>query len=97
MTQKSITLELPDDLYHRIEEAAESTDRPMETVLLESLDLLFHAAHRELEADLTTCITPQLWAVVYRRLSDRLTLFRSQALVILKARGEDIDRYIYGA
>lgn len=41
MTHKTITLNVPDELYKRVQEAAEASDCPVETVLLESLDLLF--------------------------------------------------------
>jgi hypothetical protein len=41
MPGKSITLDLPDDLYERVHQLAERSQRPVEHVVLESLRVLF--------------------------------------------------------
>lgn len=133
MYQKSITLQLPDDLYERIQEAAEASERPVEKVLMESIDALFRhpLASEDLDgllADLQAYSAAQLWAVVYRRLRwaqslrlrelsakgkqgqlsdtehteleqlvnlvDRDMLLRSEALLLLKQRGENVESYL---
>lgn len=73
MAQKSVTIQLPDELYERVQEAAEAANRPFETVLLESIDTLFSqpeptADIQDLLHQLQDYSEPQLWAVVYRRL-----------------------------
>lgn len=131
MSNKSITLQLPDELFERVVEAAEAADRPIETVLLESLDVLFPAPNIGLEQSLNALSDysdTQLWAVVYRQvpwtqslrlrelsakgkqapltnseqheleqlidLVDRYMLLRSEALLLLKQRGHDIETYL---
>ncbi len=133
MGQKSVTLQLPDDLYERVQEAAEASDRPLEKVLIESLDVLFaHPAESlstdNLLAEMASYSNAQLWAVVYRRLPwtqslrwhelsaerkqgtlvdaeqkeleglvnlvERDMLLRSEALLLLKQRGQDVDDYL---
>lgn len=132
MGQKSVTLQLPDELYDSVQEAAEASDRAIEMVLLESLGLLFRrpsAADIEAELrELTDYSDAQLWAVVYRRLPwthsvrlqelsqknkqgqltaaeqreieqlidliDRYMLLRSEALLLLKQRGHDVETYL---
>lgn len=67
-----IHLNLPTDLYARIEEVATRSDQPIEAVLLESLALLFGAASIDwdhLAATLETLTDAQLWALLYRRLA----------------------------
>lgn len=133
MSQKSVTLQLPDDLYERVHEVAEASKRPIETVLLESIDILFRTPSvagdmDKLLAELSDYSNAQLWAVVYRQLPwtqslrllelsargkrgqlteseqnelerlldlvDRYMLLRSEALLLLKQRGQDIDSYL---
>jgi hypothetical protein len=133
MSQKSVTLQLPDDLYERVHEAAEASERPIETVLLESIDILFRTPSAagdldKLLAELSDYSNAQLWAVVYRQipwtqslrlrelsamgkqslltdteqtelerlidLVDRYMLLRSEALLLLKLHGQDIDSYL---
>jgi hypothetical protein len=74
MPGKSITLDLPDDLYEHVHRVAAQSQRPVERVLLESLRLLFVPPPSS--ADLTTSLAAlpsysdaQLWAVVYQRLA----------------------------
>lgn len=73
MAQKSVTIQLPDDLYERVQEAAEAVDRPFEAVLLDSINTLFNQPApttdiQDLLRQLRDYSNPQLWAVVYRRL-----------------------------
>jgi hypothetical protein len=74
MSGKSITLDLPDDLYEQMHQVAAQSQRPVERVILESLRLLFVPPPSS--ADLATSLAalsgyadPQLWAVVYPRLA----------------------------
>jgi len=67
-----IQLSLPADLYERIQEAAARSDRPVESVLVESLGLLFgvpSADRDHLAAALEALSDAQLWALVYRRMA----------------------------
>ena len=74
MPGKSITLDLPDDLYEQVQRIAAQSQRPIERVVLESLRLLFVPPPSS--ADLATSLAAlsgysdaQLWAVVYQRLA----------------------------
>jgi hypothetical protein len=74
MPGKSITLDLPDDLYEQVYQVAAQSQRPLERVVLESLRLLF--APPSSSVDLATSLAAlsgysdaQLWAVVYQRLA----------------------------
>jgi hypothetical protein len=70
MSQTPVTIHLPDALYDRVRQFAEDTNRPLETVLLESVSLLFDDSPESLTVDdLQTLSDAQLWAVVYRRLA----------------------------
>ncbi len=67
-----IQLNLPADLYERIQEAAIRSDQPVESVLVESLTLLFGLPSVDwdhLTATLETLPDAQLWALVYRELT----------------------------
>jgi hypothetical protein len=74
MPGKSITVDLPDDLYERVQQVAAQRQRPVERVVLESLRLLFVPPPSS--ADLATSLAAlpsysdaQLWAMVYQRLA----------------------------
>jgi hypothetical protein len=74
MPGKSITLDLPDDLYEQVRRVAAQSQRPIERVILESLRLLFVPPPSS--ADLATSLAAlpgyadaQLWATVYQRLA----------------------------
>lgn len=123
-TTPRIPLDLPADLYARIREAAARSDRPVESVLVKSLDLLFSGPSIDgdhLATIVDTLSDAQLWAIVHRRVTwsgsarlreltvrgketplsdeeqaelvaliedaDRITLHRSQALLMLQQRG----------
>ena len=65
-----IQLNLPADLYARIQDVAVRTERPVEVVLVDSLALLFSAPTidwEHLAATLDTLSDVQLWALVHRR------------------------------
>jgi hypothetical protein len=74
MPGKSITLDLPEDLYEHVQQVAAQSQRPIERVVLESLRLLFVPPPSS--ADLATSLAAlsgymdaQLWAVAYQRLA----------------------------
>ncbi len=72
MTQQPVLVNLPAELYKRIHNTAQDTNRTLETVLLESLTLLFGELSSDTEAllpVLDTLSDAQLWAVVQRRLT----------------------------
>ncbi len=79
MSQQPISVYLPEELYERIHEAAEETNRSPEEVVVESLGILFNplSATTDLEADLKSLASysdEQLWAAVHRRLPWSLSL-----------------------
>jgi len=129
MSQRPIVLDLPEALYERVRHIAEDSHRPVESVLLESLTLLFGdlSGERQPEPEsLERYSEAQLWAIVHRSLAwpldsrlreltglgksgslseeektemeqmigdvDRYVLLRSQALLLLKQRGLDVER-----
>src|ERR671937_305815 len=74
MPGKSITLDLPEDLYERVRQVAEQSQRPLERVLVESIRLLFVLAPTSIGVATTLAAMlgysdAQLWAVVYQRLA----------------------------
>jgi hypothetical protein len=128
MSLQPVTLELPEEIYERIRQIAEDSNRSLETVLMDSLALLF-GEDVELSPDrLNTLSDEQLWALVHRRFAwpldtrlraltdlgkrgalsedeetemaqlvdaiDRYVLLRSQALLLLKQRGHDVEHHL---
>ena len=74
MSGKSITLNLPEDLYERVRQVAAQSQRPLERVLVESIRLLFVLPPTSTDVAATLTAMPsysdaQLWAVVYQRLA----------------------------
>ena len=74
MSQQPVLLNLPDELYERIQQIAEESQRSVEAVMLESLDLLF--SQKSPNDDLDTMLTAlskytdeELWALVHRRMA----------------------------
>lgn len=66
MPQHTVSIDLPEELYERVNHVAQDTNRPVETVLLESLELLFGDASKGAEG-LESYSDEQLLAVVYRK------------------------------
>jgi hypothetical protein len=74
MPGKSITLDLPEDLYEQVRQVAAQSQRPVERVVLESLRLLFVPPPSSVDlatslAALSGYTDQQLWAIVYQRLA----------------------------
>jgi hypothetical protein len=73
MSRRSVTLEIPDDLYEKVQQVAQASERSPEAILLESLDVLFQqpsatASIDRLLSELPHYSDTQLWAVVNRQL-----------------------------
>lgn len=69
---RPIHIDVPEELFEKMQEAAERSDQPVETVLVGSLALLFGDPPPnwdQLEATLESLPDDQLWALVYRRLA----------------------------
>ena len=67
-----VHITIPADLYSRIAAEASHHDRPVESLLVESLSLLFGAAPLnwdDLELTLDTLSDAQLWAIAHRRMA----------------------------
>lgn len=64
----AINVELPDDLFERLREAAIRSDQPVEAVLVESLALLFGTPQAEPDS-LDALPDGHLWALVNRRIA----------------------------
>jgi hypothetical protein len=74
MPGKFITLDLPDNLYEQVHQVAEQSQRPVESVVVESLCLLFIPPSSSTDlatslAALASYADAQLWGVVYQRLA----------------------------
>ncbi|MGH2346064.1 MAG: hypothetical protein ACRDG4_12620 [Chloroflexota bacterium] len=68
----SLQVELPADLFERIREAAARSDQPIESVLVDTLALLFGTSRADWErraATLETLPDAELWALVHRRMA----------------------------
>ena len=128
MSRQSIVLELPDELYDRVRNIAEAHQIDIESVLLDSIALMFGELEgKAIEPGKLSAYTDeQLWAIVHRHLAypqdarlrelsakaqetalseaereemtrlvaqvDRYILLRSQALLLLKQRGYDVEQ-----
>ncbi|MCD4684522.1 MAG: hypothetical protein K8S97_01115 [Anaerolineae bacterium] len=71
-TGHTISLDLPADLYERVRQIAAEHDRSVETVLLETLRVMFGtlSADTNLEREaLASFSDAQLWGVVHQRLA----------------------------
>ncbi len=69
MTQASILLQLPDELYERLREIADDSHRPVESVLIDSLSLLFGDLPTINPEQLVKFSDEQLWALVHRQIA----------------------------
>jgi hypothetical protein len=69
MTQSPILLQLPDELYERLREIADDSHRPVESVLIDSLTLLFGNLPAINPQQLENFSDEQLWALVHRQIA----------------------------
>ncbi len=72
MSEQSVLLQLPEALFERVRRVAEDSHRPVESVLLDSLALLFGDLPDDAELTpqlLDRLADEQLWAIVHRRLA----------------------------
>lgn len=71
MSQSTVELHIPTDVYERAQQIARESNRSIESVLLDGLNLLFGTLSTiDLSPDvLETYTDEQLWAMVYHRLT----------------------------
>jgi hypothetical protein len=127
MPDSTVELHIPAEVYERATQIARASNRSVESVLLDGLNLLFGALpDSKLSPDkLNTYTDEQLWAIVHQRLAwpqdtrlrelialgqqgqlkdneiaemerlvdlvDHQMLLRSEALLLLKQRGHDVE------
>lgn len=113
MSDQAVFLQLPEHLYNRIRQVAEASNQSLETLLVDSLSLMFGKLpdHEQLAA----FSDQHLWAIVSRQPPlqereigrsaedqtrsieeyDRYVLLRSQALLLLKQRGHDVEQRLH--
>ena len=130
MSEASFHLDIPEPVLKRARQIARENEQSVETVLIESLNLLFgNFDERILSPDALKHYSDEhLWAIVHQRLAwpqdsrlrelaalgdqgqisaaeldemgglielvDHQMLLRSEALLLLKQRGCDIQRYL---
>jgi hypothetical protein len=127
MNDESVSLKISGKLYERAKQMSAESNRPVEAVLMDSLNLLFGVEDEDIQLDdITNLSDEQLWGIVHQRLAwpqetrlreltalgkqnllsedeqaeleqlidrvDRYTLLRSQALLLLKQRGYDVEQ-----
>lgn len=129
MDHHSVNLQIPFSIYERVRQIAKNSDRPIESILLDSLVLLFGelpAVDELTPQRMATFTDEQLWAIVHHDLAwpqdarlreltalgksgqltdlelteidmlidrvDRTVFLRSQALLLLKQRGHDVEQ-----
>jgi hypothetical protein len=74
MTEKIVTLSIPEALFERIQKEANGAHQPFESVMLDGLKVLFNRIDEATDVDkaldaLDTFKDYELWAIVSRRLS----------------------------
>ena len=130
MSEAGYRLDIPEPVLKRVRQIARENEQSVETVLIESLNLLFgNFDERDLSPDALKYYSDEhLWAIVHQRLAwpqdsrlrelaslgdhgqisadeldemdglielvDHQMLLRSEALLLLKQRGCDIQRYL---
>lgn len=130
MSQSTVELQIPDEVYERARQIARVSNRSIEAVLLDGLTLLFGALpDKGISPDeLKNYNDEQLWAVVHQRLVwpqdtrlrelialgklgvitedenaemerlidlvDHQMLLRSEALLLLKQRGHNVEKQL---
>ena len=83
MTERTVTLHIPDELYKQVEKAAQASERPVENVLLDSISLFVNYPQTSQQLDkwleqLGGYTDAQLWNVVYHRLAENDALRLSE-------------------
>ncbi len=83
MTERTVTLHIPDALYQAVEKAAQASERPVENVLLDSISLFVNYPQTSQQLDkwleqLGGYTDAQLWNVVYHRLAENDALRLSE-------------------
>lgn len=129
MERQWVSVQIPQHVYERMQQIAQESQRPLETVLLDSLTILYDDQFDLASLapdDLSDFSDDQLWALVWRPLTlsvdlrlrelteigkrgllsesesaeidqlieavDHYVLLRSEALLLLKQRGHDVER-----
>jgi hypothetical protein len=69
-TQHGVYVELPPDLYERLQQVARHNKRSIESVLLDTARVMYGTLSADDEPALETYSDEQLWAVVYQRLAE---------------------------
>jgi hypothetical protein len=83
MAEKTITLHIPEELYEQVEKAAQASERPLETLLLDSISLFMNYPQMPQRLDkwveqLSSFTDSQLWGVIYHRLAENDALRLSE-------------------
>lgn len=74
MTDRIVTLSIPEALYERIQEEADGAHQPFKSVMIDRLAVLFNRSDEALDVDKALDLLDgfkdyELWAMVSRRLS----------------------------
>jgi hypothetical protein len=69
MNRESYSLRLPQEVVERIRQVAEDRNRPLESVIEDSIILIFGVERDLSPDDLDDLSDEQLWGVVYQRLA----------------------------
>jgi hypothetical protein len=110
MTQQPVLIQLPEELYERVRQVAQDSNRPLESILVDSLALLFGDLPDNAELTpqiLATFSDEQLWAIVQRALAwpqdarlRELTMLGKQGILSAQEQTEmerlvdQVDRYV---
>jgi len=110
MSDQPVLLQVPEALYERIRQLAEDSQRPVENLLLDSLNLLFGSFPEEtaIPLQIETLSDEALWALVFRplawpqeaRLDELMALSKINSLSAadqheLEALVARVDRFVY--
>lgn len=69
MTNRTLTIQIPEEMYERAQQVAEESHRSIESVVLNTLALLYGALPEEVDlTPLETFTDEQLWRIVWRPL-----------------------------
>ena len=83
MAEKTITLHIPEELYEQVERAAQASERPLETLFLDSISLFMNFPQMPQQLNkwmeqLSSYTDTQLWGVIYHRLAENDALRLSE-------------------